>query len=585
MCNRKKKCDAKQPICQNCQSLKIHCEGYAQRILWEDSAPRIGMRKRGPTKKILQMGGRRPSLRQCGTKAPSQAEERSIVGEVDLSATRSPDAADNSPLVEDEFSGNDASAIDFCEKYPRQPVEVCIEDLLPSSPVRFLSPHPLNLTPLQSLFLDHYLNNFSLKYPTYLDPSNPFLSTLVPLALRSTTVLCAVLAIGGVQTGLDGRADVRAEILALKGTVLRGCRNLLQRSQASINQKSDVSDGRLLEGPEHHSSKSAYIIRSGSGTAQGGYEEDDLMLFASVMMLMVHDKLSGEPCSNLKTHLRFAHQLQRRPVFDQVSTHYRFLRNIFLYNDLLAAIASGTPTLRDYGQSTIDTVSIGTDNPKRPLNQDGSSMSRLASNRYYLPVLLSRIANGSNSITLADIESWDGNMFWLPSFSSTEVTEVISTIEQQCPSTFIVDESENILISEIYRNATRILYYQQLRNKANNHMDLAPSPSEAKSANFGDMLAYEFQIQHFNAILLANLRSLPLGSVYESSLLFPIGIAAMEIRDVGEKAYVLSRLQLLEDRFQLNQFRKFREKVSDLWESGNDRMIGQQFACDAILLG
>jgi hypothetical protein len=86
-------------------------------------------------------------------------------------------------------------------------------------------------------------------------------------------------------------------------------------------------------------------------------------------------------------------------------------------------------------------------------------------------------------------------------------------------------------------------------------------------------------------MLLSNLRSLPLGSAYESSLLFPIGIAALEIHDVDDKAYVLSRLQLLESRFQLDHFRKFREKLSACWEGGETRFGQQQFACDAILLG
>ena len=82
------------------------------------------------------------------------------------------------------------SAIHCFQDSRRLLPEVCVADLLPSTPFRFISPHPMGLNRLQSLFLDHYLNNFFLKYPTYLDPSNPFLSTLVPLALRSPTVLC-----------------------------------------------------------------------------------------------------------------------------------------------------------------------------------------------------------------------------------------------------------------------------------------------------------------------------------------------------------------------------------------------------------
>lgn len=522
-----------------------------------------------------QTSGQSSDLMQWNIKPPaSEAAETSIDVETNSSGILSSDDADDLSSMEDKPSGNIKAVFSMdLFKHQRRPArEVSVDDLLPSSPFRFLSPHPLGLSPLQSLFLDHYLSNFSLKYPTYLDPSNPFLSTLVPLALRSTTVLCAVLAIGGIQTGLEGGADVKAEILALKGRTLRGCRKLLQRSSVS-----KVSDGHLLASPEQHSFGSAFLVQSGSGMPQDRCEEDDLMLFASVMMLMVHDKLSGEPCSNLRPHLKFAHHFERRPVFHQVSVHHKFLRNIFLYNDLLAAISSGSPTLRDYGQNTAN-------DQDTPLNEDGSSMDKLTSNRYYLPILLSRIANGANRVALADIERWDGNMTWLPSFSSTEIGEVNSTIEHQPPSTPIADESENVLISEIYRNATRVLYYQRLRNKSKELLDKSTFTMSG-SPGFGDDPSYEFQIQHFNSILLANLRSLPLGSAYESSLLFPIGIAAMEIRDIGEKAYVLSRLQLLEDRFQLNHFRKFREKLSTFWEGSENQIIGQQFACDAILLG
>jgi hypothetical protein len=245
------------------------------------------------------------------------------------------------------------------------------------------------------------------------------------------------------------------------------------------------------------------------------------------------------------------------------------LRNIFLYNDLLASIASGTPTLRDYGQDTAVSASSVSNDPDRILSADEASIFRLANNRYYFPILLSRIANGNCEVTLADIGRWDGNMTWLPSFSSTQVAQGVQTVEQQPPSTPIADEFENRLISEIYRNAARVFYFQRLR----------------KRSMKADEGSYDFQIQHFNSILLANLRSLPLRSAYESALLFPIGIAAMEIHDLGEKAYVLSRLQLLEDRFQLDHFRKFREKLSSFWEGSGTRFAGQQFACDAILLG
>ena len=543
------------------------------------------MRRRGPAKKRLPKIAQKRANMVPWVVEPRIAEVEDITtcDEIISSGVAFSGRAKITSTKEDNIKkhGGTHCNVDIgpSEPHRRPRLEVCVDDLFPSSPFRFLSPHPLNLTPLQSLFFDHYLNNFSLKYPTYLDPSNPFLSTLVPLALRNKTVLCAVLAIGGIQAGLEGRPDVRAEILALKGRVLRGCRKLLQYFHPSLYAEYPAAR------QQKESEGSTVREQLGNEHVRAGGEEDDLMLFAGVMLLMVHDKLSGEPCSNLRPHLKFAQHFEpRNPKNDArkvefiplVSAHYKFLRNIFLYNDLLASIASGSSTIQDYGQDTAGPVSsvLG-----GSLDGDRPSMFKLASNRYYLPILLSRIANGGHEVTLADIERWDGNMTWLPSFSSVGVSEAISTSERQPPSTPIADGSEDRLISEIYRNAARVFYYQRLR-KHTKRVDENTTPTPFLSiGNYG------FQIQHFNSILLANLQSLPLGSAYESSLLFPIGITAMEIHNTAEKTYVLSRLQLLEDRFQLNHFRKFREKLCAFWEGSKSRFVGQHLACDAILLG
>ena len=124
----------------------------------------------------------------------------------------------------------------------------------------------------------------------------------------------------------------------------------------------------------------------------------------------------------------------------------------------------------------------------------------------------------------------------LPSFSSTETAGTISTFEQPRPSITIGGDYENILIADIYCNAARVLYYQRLR-----HQRKILSTVEPRTHQIGDLPNYETQIRHFNSLLLANLRSLPTGSAYESALLFPIGIVAREVYDVSDRAYVLSR--------------------------------------------
>jgi hypothetical protein len=175
------------------------------------------------------------------------------------------------------------------------------------------------------------------------------------------------------------------------------------------------------------------------------------------------------------------------------------------------------------------------------------------------------------------------------------MTSTFPSVEQLSHSVPIADEAENALISEIYRNAARVFYFQRLRNHSRRALSSTKHPDSPGLSYASD---YDFQIQYFNSILLTNLRLLPLGSAYDSSLLFPIGIAAMEIHVAADRAYVLTRIRHLEGRFQLNHFRKFREKLSAFWD-GNEshqddltkvverrqRFVGEEFACDAILLG
>ena len=192
-----------------------------------------------------------------------------------------------------------------------------------------------------------------------------------------------ILAIVGIQTGLEFRPDVRAEILALKGQAMRGCQKLLQDSSASARMNSEVWSGGLITSAEQHRLDCASIMTSGKGSTSNGHEEEALMLYASVIMLMVQENLSGEPCTSIRHHLNFADNFGRRPGFYQASVHHKFLRNIFLYNNLLAAISSESQTLRDYGQDTTNSIStIGSDLAV-PLKEHGFSMMvRLSNNRF-----------------------------------------------------------------------------------------------------------------------------------------------------------------------------------------------------------
>lgn len=130
--------------------------------------------------------------------------------------------------------------------------------------------------------------------------------------------------------------------------------------------------------------------------------EDDLVLVPTVMLLVLHDKLSGETHENLRPHLEFLDRFFARkmrsscissiaasgtvlevPISDSDgiddqetwSSEYRFLHSEFLYNDLLVAIVSRRPTLSKYRAGDI--------------NVSESSKKNQGSSRFYFPALIS----------------------------------------------------------------------------------------------------------------------------------------------------------------------------------------------------
>lgn len=159
--------------------------------------------------------------------------------------------------------------------------------------IRYLSPLPSNLTPIQSLFFGNYVDNFSLTYPTCGDRSNPFLSCFVPLALRSETVMSALLALSGVQMLQSGRQNLVVETLRLKDSALKGSQQLLD----AFNQQ------RKAPGSEQFEPTSWAVSPVHTS------EEDDLMLLTSAILMVLIDKLSGALYETLKPHLTFAHYI------------------------------------------------------------------------------------------------------------------------------------------------------------------------------------------------------------------------------------------------------------------------------------
>ena len=397
---RKKKCDGRKPSCANCERIKVQFKGYSSKILWEDDSIRESMRRRGSPK----------------TKGRS--------GDTTF-------ATGSTFTIHVNDAINEAST-ESCNIYHPHSVQELYESLIygPRHHSQMCSPppHPLALTAAQSLFLDNYINHFSLAYPTFSDSTNPFLSIFTPLALSNNTVLYAVLALSATQTALDSQMDIRAEALSLKGRALKGCRTLLKSLTGwirlnNVTEKSDVCNG----------SSSTDIYH---GTIEWDDSGDDLALIASVMLLVLSHKLAGETYSTLIPHLNFARFLlsrrflqdgskvppstsasphrspfAKRPHSQHLSSQYKFLYNLFRYNDLLAALASAPTSPQPHTHPPTTHLPPSAQETEPPL----------PTCKFFYPNLLSTLAAQSpyntHDLTLHTIDTWDGMLNFLPSFT------------------------------------------------------------------------------------------------------------------------------------------------------------------------
>lgn len=434
------------------------------------------------------------------------------------------------------------------------------------------------LTPNESFLLNHYIQRFSRTYPTRCDPTNPFLSILLPLAMEHRAVLNAVLALSGAQLGPYHDLAITKVILNLRHHALEGCRNLVAKSEAIFNPSAQqpVRDPRVTLG-----------------------EESILVTLACCVCLLLYEKIVGDGKANWMPHLAFLAGLfdrlespANRKTLESVlrgnqqRRAFRFLHNIFLYNDLVQSTATGASTLSKYylrisplGDSSDVSFSVNAVCPMKP--DESGNMRRQG--RFYFPFLIAQISSGDKTVSDACIDAWDGRLDWLPSFSITfglSDSFVSPSIPSEnisvqggdaCRAAKIAGSDGKSLISTIYRCAAKV-YLRQIACRRQGH---------------GTTPQLELDMANLACHATFLISQLSEGSSFENTLLWPIGIIGPKllVAHEAERYGLLSRLQKLERRFQMKHFERMQEVLLKRWNRIDRLVPGEKIQDDVFLFG
>lgn len=553
---RKKKCDATGFPCQTCIRLKLECESVF-RLVWEDDARRSGMRRRGPP----VAAGRRKDYAESG--ATNSNAQDDFAAQTTCSSITEPnklgdDVGEENLSQIGQSSGQNLASISGGRGAGRVlPLSLGSGPLSPTQQLslqKSLSQFPRPLGPMESIFLEHYILRFSRTYPTCSRPSNPFLSIFLPLAMQNDVVLDSLLALSGATRWNDGQAELEGEALHFRQRALKGCRTLLE----------DIENGseRGATRASHQGSAHNKAILKATHAAGG---VSLLHLLASSVLFLLYEKVSGD--TTWLPHITFINELFEcylQPLLsankssgDIVET-VSFLHQLFLYNDLVRSTSTHTAPLSSFYLSGLAGLPSLKNSVESLSGVNGAS-------RYFFPNLISRIGAGDLTVTDADIAAWNGVMDWLPSFA-------LDPNKSQSPRA----DSELAIISDLYRMTARIYRLRVLTDRG--------FSTGLSIDALGDMP----QLASWAMSLITLVSE---DSMYETTLLWPIGIAAKELVKAQQldRSNIISRLQSMERRFQMRHFRRAQDYLQSHWhcqdsgaefdENGNFRLDG------AMLLG
>lgn len=485
--------------------------------MWEDDSRRLGMRRRGPSTDDKRKDSA-PGI-WMGHDA----------------ATTQPGSADcHVPPANGGGSQDQAlTAFSYDARNASNSQQLTV--------TRPLNAFPRALGARESSFLEHYVSRFSRTYPTCSTSGNPFLTVLMPLAIRSDVVLDSILALSGATRWNNGQVELEGDALRFRQKALTGCMSLVDEIGATSKVERKVSTPPATALGDMALSKAAR-------------DEKLLHLLASSVLFLLYEKVTGD--TTWLPHITFINELFDRylqPILAENTSSsdvieiVGFLHQLFLYNDLVRATSTHTAPLSGFYLA----------NSSGAIDPDISSSNNLplsASDRYCFPNLISRISSGDCTVTEADIEAWGGSMDWLPSFA----------LDTRDPEDKV--DSDLAILSNLYRTTAKIYRLRVFTDRG--------LPTEAFDGSEAVVRLSQLACLATNQLML-----LPEGSVYETALLWSIGIAAKELvqSQRPERDSVISRLRSMERRFQMRHFRRAQEFLCAHWRGADTgAMPGQK---------
>ncbi|KIW84890.1 hypothetical protein Z517_00278 [Fonsecaea pedrosoi CBS 271.37] len=502
---RKKKCDLGTPSCENCVRLQIACGGYKPRLLWEDDPVRQGIRRRGPS-------------------SSRRAHLHSNIGHHDKEALTA--------NTDEQNQEADVLVLDLVN---------CTSLALPQRKQFRLAPswqHPATIphhppTTIANSFLehvlwDHYINCFARIYPTHSEADNPFLSCLAPAAIEYEPVRWILMAIAGLHAKSRNLPSLDHEISHLRLRALKACLQISSRTRRLDTLKSN---------PEGDST--FFQITK--------VEADDLCLVTTAALLAVFGKLSGEVYGNIQPYLEFAQEFlsrggtARNHEVPSSSPLHLFLHDLVSYNQLLALVADARLTSPSCN-SLEETTFVNLSHRSNPNFAD----------------LLYRISENVQHVSTLDIDCWDGKLDFLPSFSmKRKATEH----EEPSCSTIGVDDGakkdEEFVIGEIYRLASRIYFFKQLRDRDG-------LPETTTTLAYPPFMAHK-QIKRHVKRAMGLFRLLSDDSQFNTAILLPLGMIAPQLTSRQDQAFVIEKLKMLKNTQCFDVFRVFSQDLQREW--------------------
>ena len=392
--------------------------------------------------------------------------------------------------------------------------------------------------------------------------------------MRNRAILDAVLALSGVQNWENGRFSMEIQMLNLRQQALKGCMNLV----ADVMSRSSVTSA--LPAPSNIDNALQLITDRSISLS----DDDILNLLTASNLLFLYELLTGESPGNGAPHLQLFARLFPIRLFSAVNeqniagaqqSHWneclQFLSSLFLYNDLIRSTSFGTPIL-----SGLDSLSRG----------DIQCIQRISSGqdtgRFHFPNMIANISSGDTPVTDDDIASWDGRLDWFPSFAlvpqeAREFHERLPTANAAFvfgpqysrlesvlfPLSFGSDQG---VISELYRVAATIYRKQWSLKQLLNTSTGAPP--------FGLMMdSQDTQMGNLPSWAIQLISLLPPGSMFENTLLWPVGIVARELIVERDREYIIFRLTLLEQRFAMKHFHVVKERLKRGWAMADQGII------------